>query len=209
MELSGRHVNTLKTKYWLCQVIGERRLAHRRAAALLGIDQPEISVLVHGHCDDFSTKRFSASRTRSNLSGFPGFRFSGTLRRCCPGWTSKVRRGNTAFLRQGIDIPAIAPGKGKEKIGAVFLPPRSPKFRGAVARTFRGKAGEQAPGLGYRLGGSAQSGNRFLEKLRAVVGSPKELGLLIHHQQPVLVWVEVGTILRQPRAAGRPVHFLD
>ncbi len=41
----------------ICDIIKERKLTQVRAAELLGIDQPKVSVLMRGKLDGFSTER--------------------------------------------------------------------------------------------------------------------------------------------------------
>lgn len=41
----------------ICDLIAERRLTQSQTAALLGIDQPKISALIHGRLAGFSTDR--------------------------------------------------------------------------------------------------------------------------------------------------------
>ncbi|NDD31802.1 MAG: XRE family transcriptional regulator [Proteobacteria bacterium] len=41
----------------ICEAISRRRLSQTRAAALLGVDQPKISALMHGRLEGFSTER--------------------------------------------------------------------------------------------------------------------------------------------------------
>jgi predicted XRE-type DNA-binding protein len=41
----------------ICDIIAERNLTQRRAAALLGIDQPKVSALMRGKLDGFSLDR--------------------------------------------------------------------------------------------------------------------------------------------------------
>lgn len=43
--------------YRICQILDERKLTQKRAATLLGIDQPKISALMRGRLDGFSTDR--------------------------------------------------------------------------------------------------------------------------------------------------------
>jgi predicted XRE-type DNA-binding protein len=43
--------------YRICQIIDERKLTQKRAAVVLGIDQPKISNLMHGRLGGFSTDR--------------------------------------------------------------------------------------------------------------------------------------------------------
>lgn len=43
--------------YRICQILGERKLTQKQAAALLGIDQPKISALLRGRLDGFSSDR--------------------------------------------------------------------------------------------------------------------------------------------------------
>jgi predicted XRE-type DNA-binding protein len=43
--------------YRICQILDERKLTQKRAATVLGIDQPKISNLMRGRLDGFSTDR--------------------------------------------------------------------------------------------------------------------------------------------------------
>jgi predicted XRE-type DNA-binding protein len=43
--------------YRICQILEERKLTQKQAAALLGIDQPKVSALLHGRLDGFSSDR--------------------------------------------------------------------------------------------------------------------------------------------------------
>jgi len=43
--------------YRICQILDERKLTQKRAAAVLGIDQPKISNLRRGRLDGFSADR--------------------------------------------------------------------------------------------------------------------------------------------------------
>src|SRR5882724_11544698 len=43
--------------YQICRILNKRKLTQKRAAALLGIDQPKISNLMRGRLDGFSTDR--------------------------------------------------------------------------------------------------------------------------------------------------------
>lgn len=43
--------------YRICQILDERKLTQKQAAALLGIDQPKVSSLLRGRLDGFSSDR--------------------------------------------------------------------------------------------------------------------------------------------------------
>lgn len=43
--------------YRICQILDERKLTQKKAATVLGIDQPKISNLMRGRLDGFSTDR--------------------------------------------------------------------------------------------------------------------------------------------------------
>ena len=42
----------------ICQILAERKLSQKQAAAKLGIDQPEVSALLRGRMNGFSSDRF-------------------------------------------------------------------------------------------------------------------------------------------------------
>jgi predicted XRE-type DNA-binding protein len=46
-----------KLAHRICQVIAERGLNQKKAAAILGLDQPKISALTRGKLNGFSTER--------------------------------------------------------------------------------------------------------------------------------------------------------
>lgn len=60
-DLGLRNANEMLAKaelaHRICQIIATRKLTQTRAAALMGLDQPKISALVHGRLDGFSTER--------------------------------------------------------------------------------------------------------------------------------------------------------
>ena len=41
----------------ICEIIAERKLSQTMAAAILGVDQPKVSALMHGRLDGFSSDR--------------------------------------------------------------------------------------------------------------------------------------------------------
>jgi len=41
----------------ICEIIAGRKLTQTKAAAILGVDQPKVSALVHGRLDGFSSDR--------------------------------------------------------------------------------------------------------------------------------------------------------
>jgi predicted XRE-type DNA-binding protein len=41
----------------ICQILEKRRITQKKAAAILGIDQPKVSSLMHGRLEGFSTER--------------------------------------------------------------------------------------------------------------------------------------------------------
>ena len=43
--------------YRICQILEERKLTQKQAAALLGIDQPKVSALLRGRMNGFSSDR--------------------------------------------------------------------------------------------------------------------------------------------------------
>lgn len=55
------HADELNAKaqivYRICQILEEKKLTQKKAAALLGIDQPNISALISGRLDGFSIDR--------------------------------------------------------------------------------------------------------------------------------------------------------
>ena len=43
--------------YRICQILAERKLTQKQAAALLGVDQPKVSALLRGRVNGFSSDR--------------------------------------------------------------------------------------------------------------------------------------------------------
>lgn len=41
----------------ICDIIAKRKLSQTKAAAILGVDQPKVSALMHGRLDGFSSDR--------------------------------------------------------------------------------------------------------------------------------------------------------
>lgn len=41
----------------ICEIIAERKFTQTKAAAILGIDQPKVSALIHGRLEGFSSDR--------------------------------------------------------------------------------------------------------------------------------------------------------
>ena len=54
--------------YRICRILDERKLTQKRAAAVLGIDQPKISNLMRGRLDGFSTDRLFRFLTALDLN---------------------------------------------------------------------------------------------------------------------------------------------
>lgn len=51
------HYAKAQIAYRIYAIIKERKLTQRKAAKILGIDQPKISALMNGHLDGFSSDR--------------------------------------------------------------------------------------------------------------------------------------------------------
>jgi predicted XRE-type DNA-binding protein len=58
------HLAKAAIAYRIMQTIRARRLTQIRAARIMGIDQPKISRLLHGHLREFSTERLLRFATR-------------------------------------------------------------------------------------------------------------------------------------------------